>query len=88
MERLDKIREAITEPLKRLDIVVESIEFVKNGNYFSLNIVLDRLNGIDLDTIVEATNIINPILDELDLFEESYVPDVSSKERGCETDEQ
>ncbi len=88
MERLDKIREAITEPLKRLDIVVESIEFVKNGNYFSLNIVLDRLNGIDLDTIVEATNIINPILDELDLFEESYVLDVSSKERGCETDEQ
>jgi len=88
MERLDKIREAITEPLKRLDIVVESIEFVKNGNYYSLNIVLDRLNGIDLDTIVEATNIINPILDELDLFEESYVLDVSSKERGCETDEQ
>lgn len=88
MERLDTIREAITEPLKRLDIVVESIEFVKNGNYFSLNIVLDRLNGIDLDTIVEATNIINPILDELDLFEESYVLDVSSKERGCETDEQ
>ena len=88
MERLDTIREAITEPLKRLDIVVESIEFVKNGNYYSLNIVLDRLNGIDLDTIVEATNIINPILDELDLFEESYVLDVSSKERGCETDEQ
>ena len=36
---------------------------------------------LDLDTVVEATNIINPILDDLDLIEESYILDVSSKER-------
>ena len=47
-----------------------------------LNIVLDRINGIDLDTIVEATNIINPILDEHDLIKEEYILDISSKERG------
>ncbi len=82
MERLEKIKNAITEPLSKMDIIVNNIEFVGSGNSYSLNIILDKVMGIDLDTIVEATNIINPILDELDLFEESYVLDVSSKERG------
>ena len=79
---LKKIEELITEPISKLDLTVDSIEYVKNGKYYFLNIVLDRINGIDLDTIVEATNIINPILDEYDLIEDEYILDISSKERG------
>lgn len=79
---LEKIKEIISEPISKLDLVVDSIEYVKNGKYNFLNIVLDRINGIDLDTIVEATNIINPILDEYDLIDEEYILDISSKERG------
>jgi len=84
MEKLEKIKDTIKEPLKKMEIVVDSIEFIEMGKNSSLNIVLDKDNGLDLDTIVEATNVINPILDELDMFEESYVLDVSSKERGEE----
>ena len=79
---LEKIKEIISEPISKLDLVVDSIEYTKNGKYNFLNIVLDRINGIDLDTIVEATNIINPILDEYDLIDEEYILDISSKERG------
>lgn len=79
---LEKIKELISEPISKLDLVVDSIEYVKNGNNNFLNIVLDRINGIDLDTIVEATNIINPIIDEYDLIDEEYILDISSKERG------
>ncbi len=79
---LEKIKEIISEPISKLDLVVDSIEYVKNGKYYFLNIVLDRINGIDLDTIVEATNIINPILDEYDLIKDEYILDISSKERG------
>lgn len=79
---LEKIKELISEPISKLDLVVDSIEYVKNGKYNFLNIVLDRINGIDLDTIVEATNIINPILDEYDLIDDEYILDISSKERG------
>ncbi len=82
MEKLDKIREEISKPLEKLEIVVDSIEYVKLGSMHSLNIVLDKVNGIDLDTIEKATHIINPIIDRLDLFDESYVLDISSKERG------
>ena len=79
---LKKIEELITEPISKLDLTVDSIEYIKNGKYYFLNIVLDRINGIDLDTIVEATNIINPILDEYDLIKDEYILDISSKERG------
>lgn len=79
---LEKIKELISEPISKLDLVVDSIEYVRNGKYNFLNIVLDRINGIDLDTIVEATNIINPIIDEYDLIDEEYILDISSKERG------
>ena len=79
---LKKIEELITEPISKLDLTVDSIEYVKQGKYNFLNIVLDRINGIDLDTIVEATNIINPILDEHDLIKDEYILDISSKERG------
>ena len=81
-ENLDIIKKEITEPMNKMDIIVDSVDFVNENNYYFLKIVLDKVNGIDLDTIVEATNIINPIIDKLDLIEEEYVLDISSKERG------
>ncbi len=81
-EKLDIIKKEIMEPMNKMDIIVDSIDFVNENNYYFLKIVLDKVNGIDLDTIVEATNVINPIIDKLDLIEEEYVLDISSKERG------
>ncbi len=83
---IEKIKDAIKEPLQNMNIIVDNIEYVKDGSYYFLNITLDRVSGLDLDTVVEATNIINPILDELDIIEESYILDVSSKERNEENE--
>ena len=80
---IDEIKNAIIPEMKKMDIVVDSVEWIeesKNNN--TLRIVLDKVNGIDLDTIVDATNIINPILDEKDLIDKQYTLEVSSKERG------
>ena len=62
--------------------LLDSIQWIDDKNNATLRVILDKANGIDLDTIVEATNIINPILDEADLIEEGYTLEVSSKERG------
>lgn len=78
---LETIKDAIEKPLQKLNVIVDEITFEKEGNYSFLRIILDRETGLDLDTVVEATNLINPILDELDLIEESYILDVLSKER-------
>lgn len=79
--RLEVLKRALEPVLKSEEIMIDSIEYVKEGTYYFLRVVLDKVNGIDLDTIVEATNLINPIVDELDLFEDSYILDVISKER-------
>lgn len=79
---IEKIKEIVTEAMNKEDIIVCSVSYENENNYNFLKIVLDKVNGIDLDTIVEATNIINPLLDEYDLISEEYVLDISSKERG------
>ncbi len=78
---IEKIKEIVTEAMNKEDIIVCSVSYEKENNYNFLKIVLDKVNGIDLDTIVEATNIINQLLDEYDLISEEYVLDISSKER-------
>ncbi len=82
-KKLDELEKKIREALEEKEIIVDSISYEKNsGNYNVLSIVLDKVGGIDLDTIVEATNIINPIVDENDFTDEAYLLDVVSKERG------
>ena len=80
---LEELERLIRESLEEKEILVDSVSYEKNsGNYNVLSIVLDKVGGIDLDTVVEATNIINPIVDEYDLTDDSYILDVTSKERG------
>ena len=81
---LEEIRRAITGPMNEMDIIVDSITYEAEGTYNFLRIELDKVNGIDLDTIVEATEVINPIIDELDLIDDSYILDITSKEKGDE----
>ena len=80
--KLDEIKKIVADALVKEDIIVCDVSFVKENNYNFLKITLDKVNGIDLDTIVKATNIINPLLDECDPIDEEYILDISSKERG------
>ena len=61
---------------------IDSIEYVKEGSNYFLRIVIDRDKPIDIDTCVEVTNVINPLLDEANIIDDSYVLDISSKEKG------
>ena len=81
---IKKLEDLIRPEMEKMDIKLDSITWINDKNNYTLRVVLDKVNGIDLDTIVDATNIINPILDENDLIEEQYTLEVSSKERGNE----
>ena len=81
-EKLDLIRNSIKDEMDKLDIEITNITYKNDGKYNFLEIELDKINGIDLNTVVEATNIINPIIDKLDLIDDSYILDIVSKERG------
>lgn len=78
----DKVRRLIEKPIKDMGISIDSIKYVKEGNNYFLRIIIDRDKIIDIDTVVDVTRVVNPILDENDITEDSYILDISSKEKG------
>ena len=82
--QLKLLKEKISKVLSSKNIIVDEVTYRKEGTINFLEIVLDQDGGIDLDTIVDATNIINPIVDEMDFIDESFIMDVVSKERRDE----
>ena len=78
----EKIKKLVEEPLLKEKIEVVDVYFEEEYKVNNLYIIIDKKPYVDVDTCVLATNIINPILDEADLIEESYVLNVCSKGEG------
>ena len=77
-----KVREIVSEEVSKLGVTIDSVIYEKEGSNYFLRIVIDRDQPIDIDTCVEVTKVINPLLDEADIIEDSYILDISSKEKG------
>ena len=78
----EKVRKLIEKEVNKLGITVDSISYEKEGSNYFLRIIIDRDEIIDIDTCVEVTNVINPLLDKADFINDSYILDVSTKEKG------
>lgn len=78
----EKVRKLIEGPVGEVGVIVDSVTLEKESGALFLRIVIDRDEIIDVDTCVEVTNIINPLLDDANLIEEAYMLDVSTKEKG------
>ena len=79
---LEELKKRLQSEFVSDEIIVDEITFETKGKYHFLTVVLDKVGGIDLDTIVDATHKVNPIVDEFDITDESFILDVISKERG------
>lgn len=78
----EQVKKLIEGPVGEIGISIDEVKLEKEGGALFLRIVIDRDEIIDVDTCVEVTNIINPLLDEANLIEEAYMLDVSTKEKG------
>ena len=78
----EQVRKLIEEEVAKIGVRIDEVKLEKEGGALFLRIVIDRDEIIDVDTCVEVTNIINPLLDEANLIEEAYMLDVSTKEKG------
>lgn len=76
--KLDKIKKEIEMPLEKKNIKVSDIYFGEEDNVKTLFIVVDG-EKVDLKLCEQATEIIDPIIDELNIIDEEYVLDVSGK---------
>lgn len=77
-----KVRELISDEVTKMGITIDSVVYEKEGSNYFLRIVIDRDKIIDIDTCVEVTKVINPLLDDIDFIDEAYILDISSKEKG------
>lgn len=78
----EKIRNLIEAEVSKLGVSIDSIAYVKEGQNYFLRIVIDREEAIDIDKCVEVTNVINPLLDTVDFIDDSYILDITTKEKG------
>ena len=79
---LEKLKIDLQERLDSEEVIVDDVTFEEKGKYHFLTITLDKIGGIDLETIVDATKIVNEVVDKADITDDSYTLDVVSKERG------
>lgn len=77
----DKVKELLKGKLDELEMFVDSVYLEKENNNLFLRICLDSDNTLDLDSIVKATKIIDPIIDKADLIDEQYVLEVYGKSK-------
>jgi ribosome maturation factor RimP len=78
----EKVRNLILKSVNDIGVNIDNIEYVKEGSNYFLRIIIDRDEPIDIDTCVEVTNIVNPLLDSSNIIEDSYILDITSKQKG------
>lgn len=76
---LEKLKIDLQERLDSEEIIVDDVTFEEKGKYHFLTVTLDKIGGIDLETIVDATKIVNEVVDKADITDDSYILDVVSK---------
>ena len=83
----DKVKDLLDGKLDELNMVVDSVKLEKEGSQTFLRICLDSDDVIDLDKVVLATKIIDPIIDLADLIDEEYILEIYGKSKGSNLDE-
>lgn len=82
MNTIEKIKASIEPVIIDNDYILYDLSYIKENGVNSLVVVIDKKGLLTLDDCVTVSNLISPIMDSLDLIEESYVLDVCTRERG------
>ena len=83
----DKIKDLIGESLREHCLIVDSVILEKVNNNLFLRICLDSEEIINIDKIILATKIIDPIINAANLIEKSYILDIYGKSKGSDNNE-
>jgi ribosome maturation factor RimP len=75
---LDKLKKDIQDFLESTPYELYDLEYIKNKKDPVLRIYIDKLDGVTMEDVVDATNLLNPLIDKLDPVEGEYIFEVSS----------
>lgn len=81
----EQVIRLIGDNLKELGVYVYDVVYEKEGRTNYLRVVLDSEEIIDMEKVVQATKIIDPLLDQEEIVkEDNYILDVYAKSKGDE----
>ena len=75
---LNALKPLIESKVNSLGYDLISLTSKKEGGDLFLSIVIDKVEPIDMNMIVEVTNVLSSYLDEIDSSNEAYMLDISS----------
>ena len=75
----EKITNLVKDAIEKENYILYKVEYVKENGTMFLRLYIDKNGIMDVEDCVKVSNIVNPILDEADPIEESYILDVCSK---------
>lgn len=78
----NQVKNLIEKELEKESILVDEVLYLEEDNNMFLRIVIEKQPVVDINTCVIATRIINPLLDDSAIISDSYILDITSKERG------
>ena len=81
MDKASVVKNLISDTITSNGYKLEDVLYVKEGNSYFLRVIIDKDGIINVDDCSRVTRLINPILDEADPIEESYILDVCSIEK-------
>lgn len=73
-----QLSELVKEKLESINYDLVSLKVSKVSGDLTVSIVVDRVSPISMDDIVEVSNVVNALFDEIDPFDGSYNLDISS----------
>ncbi|MBE6143959.1 MAG: hypothetical protein E7169_00070 [Firmicutes bacterium] len=82
MNIVDEVRKVIEPVILENNYRLDEVLYVKEGNTNFLRVIIDKDGIIDVEDCVKVFRLIDPVLDEVDLIDDSYILDVCSKEKG------
>lgn len=75
---VDVVRDLAQPHCKELGLDLVDVEFVKEGPFRYLRVIIDKEEGVSLDDCSAVSRLLNVKLDQLDPIEENYFLEVTS----------
>lgn len=81
----EKIKELVESKIVEAGYILDQVVYEKENGLNFLRFFIDKKEDyININDCVIVNDILDPILDEMDLIEDSYIVDVCSIEKGSE----
>ena len=73
-----QLSELVSSKLESINYDLVSLKVSRNSGSLQVSIVVDRVAPINMEDIVEVTNVLSSYFDEIDPFSDAYNLDISS----------